>query len=257
MSSLTKRILSALVMVPVALYAIYEGDVFFSILLTGVLLALSYEWYKPIEGKAFGRMATCMVLFSLGASYFSISRQWMEAGLLVLLALPTIGFLAKIYKKHVFDAVFGCFYVLFPVICIFWLRFELENGFEMLIWLMFTVVAMDTGAYVAGKTIGGPKLMVRISPNKTWAGLIGGMLAAGMVGGYYGEMIGFGPLAKIALLSALVGGWSQLGDLVQSAFKRRWDIKDSSNLIPGHGGVMDRLDGIIFAAPVIVLWLWY
>jgi phosphatidate cytidylyltransferase len=131
------------------------------------------------------------------------------------------------------------------------------DGFALAITLFFVIWATDIGAYFAGKTIGGPKIAPSISPNKTWAGLIGGMIAA-MITAY--GMVYFLINADIAPFGILIlGGVSailaQAGDFSESAWKRKFGIKDASNLIPGHGGVLDRLDGILFVAPGLVVLL--
>lgn len=123
----------------------------------------------------------------------------------------------------------------------------------LLIYLLFCIWATDIGAYAAGKSIGGPKLAPRISPKKTWAGLVGGMLSAAAFGA--GVAVAFDAerpwlAAVLGMVLAVVG---QIGDLFESGIKRRFDVKDSGRLIPGHGGLLDRVDGLIVAAPVFAL----
>jgi phosphatidate cytidylyltransferase len=122
-----------------------------------------------------------------------------------------------------------------------------ERGTEgalVILWLVLIVVAADVGAYFAGRTIGGPKLWPRVSPGKTWAGALGGLAFAAVTGIVFGLAAGWA-LWQVALLSIGVGVASQLGDLLESAVKRHFGVKDASRLIPGHGGVMDRLDGVM------------
>jgi phosphatidate cytidylyltransferase len=135
--------------------------------------------------------------------------------------------------------------VLIPAVM---LRADPEWGFVALIWLFAVVWAEDTGAYFAGRTFGGPKLAASISPNKTWSGAAGGTIA-GIVAGNVVVLaagISWRP-AHIALAFAVVVA-AQLGDLLESAIKRRFNVKDASSLVPGHGGLMDRLDGFLVAA---------
>ena len=115
--------------------------------------------------------------------------------------------------------------------------------FELVLWLMLVTWSTDIFAYFAGRGIGGPKLAPRISPNKTWAGLIGGMAGAGIVGALAAWLLGIG--APFLYAGAGMGLLAQLGDLYESAVKRRRGVKDSSSLIPGHGGALDRLDGLL------------
>jgi phosphatidate cytidylyltransferase len=139
-----------------------------------------------------------------------------------------------------------------------WLRADPVYGQLTIFWLFGVVWATDIGAYAAGRTIGGAKLAPRISPNKTWAGLAGGVLSAGLVG--LGVAIWFvkdpHPLA-LAGLSAALAVLAQLGDLGESSLKRHFGVKDSGRLIPGHGGVLDRCDGLLSTAPAVALLCWF
>lgn len=136
-----------------------------------------------------------------------------------------------------------------------------NESLTLLVYLLAVVWATDIGAYFAGRSIGGPKLAPRISPKKTWAGLFGGMLSAVAVGGILSVFFTFpANIVSAALLSAALAVVAQAGDLFESWMKRVAGIKDSSNLIPGHGGILDRVDGLTFSAPMLVvvyyLWLW-
>ncbi len=144
---------------------------------------------------------------------------------------------------HWLGRVLGLVYVLVPMLCLLLLRL---NGIEYIIYIFLVVAATDIGAFFAGRKIGGPKLAPKISPNKTWAGLLGGMVCASIFS-YFFEV----PYPiLLGLLLALV---SQMGDLFESWLKRRVGVKDSSNLLPGHGGFLDRLDGLLFAVPALYL----
>lgn len=127
------------------------------------------------------------------------------------------------------------------------------GGLEAVVWLVVLVTATDVGAYAAGRTIGGPKLAPRISPNKTWAGLLGGMAGAAAATAALG-LAGAAPIAAVGA-AALLAAAAQTGDLAESWTKRRAGVKDSGRLIPGHGGLLDRLDGYLTAAPA--LWLYH
>ncbi|KUO54098.1 MAG: hypothetical protein APF82_08465 [Sphingomonadales bacterium BRH_c42] len=131
---------------------------------------------------------------------------------------------------------------------------------EVVIGVLAVVIATDTGAYFAGRSIGGPKIAPAISPSKTWAGLVGGMLAAGLVSaGFFISNAGeraFSPMLAIAfIIGALLAVAAQAGDFLESWMKRKAGMKDSSNLIPGHGGVFDRVDGLLPVAAIAAL-LW-
>ena len=149
--------------------------------------------------------------------------------------------------------VYGFFYCLLPAVSLLWIRERAEyegigTGFDLLIWVFLVVWSTDIGAYFAGRTIGGPKLAPSISPNKTMAGLVGGVACAAIVSGGWVYFVRLP--AKLLWLAVLFGAAAQLGDLFESGLKRRAGVKDSGTWLPGHGGLLDRLDGLV---PVAVL----
>lgn len=130
------------------------------------------------------------------------------------------------------------------------LREQPEYGFEVVVWLVLVVVATDVGGYFAGRLIGGPKLAPKVSPKKTWSGLIGGVALAGFVGGMFSWSTTGTYAEEVVTVSVLAAFVAQAGDIAESALKRRFGVKDSSGLIPGHGGALDRLDGLMAATLV-------
>lgn len=155
----------------------------------------------------------------------------------------------------------GLFYVSIPCASLVWIRnLQIDNvenaGLYMVLYVMFAVWATDIGAYFTGRIVGGPKLAPTISPNKTWAGLGGGIVAAGIIGGLCHL---FSPYPTTVLTSILFGivlaFTAQGGDLFESWIKRRAGVKDSSTLIPGHGGLLDRVDGLMFSIPFFALFV--
>lgn len=149
--------------------------------------------------------------------------------------------------------VYGFFYCLLPAVALLWIRERAEYegigvGFDLLIWVFLVVWATDIGAYFAGRAIGGPKLAPSISPNKTMAGLIGGVISAALMAGAWVYYVGLP--AMLLWLSVFFAIAAQLGDLFESGLKRRAGVKDSGTWLPGHGGLLDRLDGLV---PVAVL----
>lgn len=149
--------------------------------------------------------------------------------------------------------IYGFVYCLLPAISLLWIRERAEyegigSGFDLLLWVFLVVWSTDIGAYFAGRAIGGPKLAPAVSPNKTIAGLIGGIICAALIAGawvYYVRLP-----AKLLWLAVLFGAAAQIGDLFESGLKRRAGVKDSGTWLPGHGGLLDRLDGLV---PVAVL----
>lgn len=151
--------------------------------------------------------------------------------------------------------IFGIFYLSIPAVSLIYLR-DLDNGLDAILYLFFIVWATDIAAYFAGQFFGGPKLAEKISPNKTVSGALAGLLAAMLIG-----VISFFVTSNISFLSFLsasvfLSAISQLGDLFESYVKRKAGVKDSGTLIPGHGGVLDRVDALLFAAPALFIIFW-
>lgn len=147
----------------------------------------------------------------------------------------------------------GLVYIALPCGALLWLRGDGFTGMITILWLFLVVWSADIGAYLSGRAIGGPKLAPRISPKKTWAGFIGGILAASVVAGAFVFFWEDGSPIVLALWGAAVGVASQAGDLLESAAKRYFGVKDSSNLIPGHGGILDRVDALVTGALALAL----
>ncbi len=149
--------------------------------------------------------------------------------------------------------VAGLFYIIVPCLALLELRADPAHGRDTLLWLFAVVWAADTGAYAFGRLIGGAKLAPVISPNKTWAGLIGGIGMAGAAGGLTALILDSAGLFTLAGWSAAIGAVSQAGDLVESWVKRHFGVKDTGAILPGHGGLFDRVDGLLAAAVAVAL----
>ncbi len=147
--------------------------------------------------------------------------------------------------------IFGFIYVVTPCICLLYLR-ELPNGLEVVLWLLFCVWATDIGAYFIGTALKGPKIAPQISPKKTWSGLVGGTLCAATVGYlFYLENIYYTiDFFRMSIAVALI---SQIGDFLESAIKRYFSLKDSGSMIPGHGGILDRVDGLVTSSVFVAI----
>ncbi|NQW09677.1 MAG: phosphatidate cytidylyltransferase [Alphaproteobacteria bacterium] len=143
-----------------------------------------------------------------------------------------------------------------PAIAVLWMRELPSLGLETVVWAIATVVAVDVGAYAAGRTIGGPRLWPRVSPSKTWAGLAGGAVAAVVVAGITTAVIGDARLLVLVPVAIVLALTAQVGDLLESSVKRRFEVKDSGVLIPGHGGVLDRVDGQLTVLPLVAAAVW-
>jgi len=149
--------------------------------------------------------------------------------------------------------LFGLCYLAPATSALIWLRGDAEHGRATVLFIVLVVWASDIGAYLAGRLIGGPRLAPRISPGKTWSGAAGGLAAAMGVGLAAAALQPEGALISAMLVAGCLGIAAQIGDLLESALKRRFGVKDSGRLIPGHGGLLDRLDGVLLAAPVAAL----
>jgi len=193
--------------------------------------------------------AVVLAIPTLAAVYFG--PPWFTA--LVLLGAVAMGWeWARMCGGNPKWMIAGAIYICVPSGVLIWLRADAMSGMITILWLFAVVWSADIAAYFSGRAIGGPRLAPRISPKKTWAGFIGGVSFATVVAGAFAVYWDAPPLA-LALWGAVVAITSQAGDLLESAVKRHFDVKDSSQLIPGHGGVLDRVDALVAGAVAIAI----
>jgi phosphatidate cytidylyltransferase len=147
----------------------------------------------------------------------------------------------------------GVFYLGLPCVCLVWLRGDPEFGRVWVFWLLAIVWSSDVGAYLTGSLIGGPRLAPRISPKKTWSGFAGGLVFACLAGAIMTSALGLSDFFGISVASVAVGLCAQVGDLFESWVKRAFGVKDSGALIPGHGGLLDRIDALMVASAATAL----
>ena len=244
------RLASALILAPAALGLAYLGGAGFNLLIVAAAALMAYEWNTlccrgvTATGAAVGgAVMGCVGIAALG---------YTDAGLAAIPATAALTLAVAWFAgvRTVWPAA-GVVYVAVPCIAIIWLRAAPALGLETIVWLFAVVWATDIGAYFAGRGIGGPRLAPRISPNKTWAGLAGGIIAAALVGMVAANLLGLPERTMLVVFSALLAVVAQGGDLAESMVKRHFGAKDSGRLIPGHGGVLDRLDGLMTAAPAV------
>ena len=174
----------------------------------------------------------------------TLSPIFMAVGLVAV-----VGFGAYVLKQNRLIFVGYCALIILAGYGFIYLRQDL--GIVWLLWLLLVVIASDVGGYVAGRMLGGPKFWPKVSPKKTWSGTIAGWIGAALVGLYFS--VAYGLSGDLWLVSVLVAFAAQMGDIAESAIKRKTGIKDSSNLIPCHGGFMDRFDGMLGASLVVIL----
>ena len=241
--NLVTRVASALVLIPVALAAAYAGGWYWVVLVTICAIGLFVEWLMVTQPAANAP------LIVTGAAMLAIAAPFLALGninaALVVLALGALAVAVRSSAPRSW-AIGGFLYAAAAQVSSILVRLDSSDGFVALVLVLLIVWCTDVGGYFAGRAIGGAKLWPRVSPNKTWAGAIGGFVASLIVAGGF-AMAGFGKAGPLLLIGAALSVASQLGDLFESAVKRRFGVKDSSQIIPGHGGLMDRLDGYVAA----------
>lgn len=255
LSNLTLRVLSAAVLLPLVLAAIWFGNPYFGAMMLVFAAAMMWEFTALCRaGPGHRGLAIATILSAAALTLAGWPREALAciaAGALLTAVTARIG---KTESPNLLPV--GILYLSLAVFSFIWLRDLPGAGLAMVFWLLAAVIATDVGAYFAGRAIGGPKMAPRISPAKTWSGLAGGMVCAAIAGAAVVAAIAGRNVAAIALLSAVLAAVAQLGDLIESSVKRHFGVKDASNLIPGHGGVLDRVDGFLTVAPVMALMTW-
>ncbi len=243
---LAPRLISGAAMAAGGLLLIWLGGPWFAALATiaGALmiweLAAMTDRGRRDEAIFVGAAAAII----LGAIFWSHNPYMVP-----LLILPSLVGLAR--PKRPMRLIFAAYAAMIMVACYGLVAFREGYGFLWLLWLIFVVVVTDVAGYFAGRMLGGPKFWPRVSPKKTWSGTVAGWLGAVLVGAVFLRFSTAG--IDLLWISALLAFASQLGDIAESAIKRRCGVKDSSNLIPGHGGLMDRFDGLLGAALFMLL----
>ena len=247
-ANLRLRVMSALIMIPFVLLAVYLGGMAFGALITAVVTLGLYEWLRLVAPQAraqsVGVACALLIVMMTAGALFSVALGAI-LGLIFTLALFLMA--SHRHEEHAGWMALGIPYMGGSGLALLALRAAPENGAELVLYLLLTVWATDIGAFFTGRLIGGAKLAPAISPSKTWSGLFGGMGAALIVGFLAASGLGAKYPAVALLLSPVLAGVSQMGDLFESYFKRRAGVKESGDLIPGHGGILDRIDGLIFA----------
>ena len=247
--SMRLRIASAVVLAPIALAAVYAGgwSTVALVAVAGVLAA--NEWDRLIGGPGLpGTTAVIHALIVLAASILAGLELYEAAlGVVFVGAVVTAIYAALRDRTPVWLAL-GVLYLALPMIALIWMRRD-EAGVVVLIWLLLIVWATDIAGILVGKAVGGPKLWPRISPNKTWSGAVAGVVAAAIVGAITAGLREKATLGIMIPLSVSLSVISQFGDLAESAVKRYYEVKDTGTLIPGHGGILDRIDGLLLVLP--------
>jgi phosphatidate cytidylyltransferase len=243
-NNLALRIVSSLVLAPLALAAAYFGGLSFLSFWALAALGVLWEWQtlvcehdrNPVLAIGVVTLAGCGLLLAF-------DRIGIAA---TLVALGSFAVATLALRAHRLWCIAGLLYAAVLLIAAVVLRGDVSLGFAAILFLFVIVWLTDIVAYFVGRAVGGPKLMPAVSPNKTWSGALGGTLAATVGGVLLARQFGVGPASAVVAFGLSVV--SQAGDLAESALKRRFAVKDAGSLLPGHGGLMDRLDGFIAAA---------
>jgi phosphatidate cytidylyltransferase len=248
------RTASALVLAPLVLAAAYWGGWPFLILCAVGAAGILWEWMRLVTGSSDlrvllpGEAALLAALVSTGVNESGAALAFIGIGAVLAVLIGRISSTGPGGLNRGLWLGSGVVYAGIAFLGPALLRRDAELGFEAFLFLAASVWMTDIGAYAFGRTVGGPLLWPQVSPNKTWAGAIGGV-AGGVAGGTLVAYAGrAGDLAVVGVIALVLSALAQAGDLFESAIKRRFGAKDTSQIIPGHGGLMDRLDGFIVAA---------
>jgi len=241
------------VLIPLVLGVVWLGGWWFAALLALAGGLMAREWCAIVHPNSAVQLALHWLavlaavlvtgLNGAGPALACVAAIWLAAALQAGITEPRL----RLW------ALAGVPYVGLPVVALLSLRADPAYGLTAVIWLLVVVWSADTAAYAAGRGIGGPKLSPSISPNKTWAGLGGAAGGAALAGGLAGWAAGLPWLAPVVVMAAVIGVIEQMGDLFESLLKRHHGVKDSGAVIPGHGGMLDRVDGLVAAALAAVV----
>jgi phosphatidate cytidylyltransferase len=253
MRDLGPRVLSAALLGCVALGLLYSGVYPFTALILMISLAMCWEWGRVVRTADTGSDTVLFVHGLAVAAAILLAAVGYAALALVALIAGTFVVGALRFGEKARLSALGVLYVGLPAVALVALRGSEPYGFQAVLFIILTVIATDTLAYFTGRSAGGPKLWPNVSPNKTWSGLIGGVTGAGFVGAIFGMTTSGASIGRLVMIGLALGLVSQGGDLAESALKRGFGVKDTSSLIPGHGGFMDRMDGLVVAAVAAAL----
>ncbi len=252
-TNLGLRVASAAVLGPAVLAAAWFGGWPYLVIIAVGVALLAIEWGGMSAPVAPTRVAAAVAAAVLIAVFVGYRGDFIWAWGAILLSAGAAAIVARGIAERPADTAYGVLYIAPAALCLVWLR-STDQGDWWTMMLFAATWAADIGAFAVGSTLKGPKLWPRFSPNKTWSGFLGGLLASTIVGALMALLPAFKlNLAAAALIGLAVGLATMAGDLWESAIKRRFGVKD---LIPGHGGLLDRVDGLMFAVVVMAAARW-
>ncbi len=239
------RLASAMVLGPIALLCLWHGGVAWEVFIAVTVAGMGFEWAK-LASLGLGDAGTWLIVAGLLAALALEHFGLAYGGAVLVLAAGVVGL------SDGWFAAAGIPYAGVGALSLLWLRLQPQHGLYDAMFLVIVIWSTDIGAYLVGRLVGGKKLAPRISPGKTWSGSVGGLLIGGLAATMLaGEGYGFDLAALPAGLALSL--FAQAGDLLESWIKRKLGVKDSGRTIPGHGGLFDRLDGFLAAAPVAAI----
>jgi len=236
-------VIAALILAPLTIMVVFAGGWLWILLVTAVAVGLFYEWHTIVNPQREPRVFAVGVI-ALELIGLALWFGWNGVAFVTAIVAPTL--IALLATERRGWNVGGFVYAAAALIASVLVRLDPAIGFYALVFPLLIVWVTDIGGYFAGRTFGGPKLAPRISPKKTWAGAIGGLVLS-IVIALAAAWLGWGRLVPLLIVGILLSIVSQFGDLFESWVKRQFDVKDSSQIIPGHGGLLDRLDGFVAA----------
>ena len=246
-STLWLRVLAAAVLVPLTLASAYWGGWALAAWVGLAGLAMSVEWVQIVHKERFGWRFALHAL-ALVSSLALAAAERPDLGWTAILVCALVGSVAaQAREERPIWMILGIVYIATPCLAFVWIREVRPLGFESLVWLLAVVWTTDSVAYAVGSFLGGPKLAPSVSPKKTWTGAIAALICAGIVSVLFTFAVASSSVAIVLFAGIVLSLLTQMGDLAESLLKRTFGVKDMSDLIPGHGGALDRLDGLLFA----------
>lgn len=238
-------------LVPLALGSVIVGGRIYAGVIAAMTIFLIFEWTRTVDGAEFSRGFYALSATAAVAAYLAAGGMpgWALAAAFGGGAFAT--FLEWPKPNPQSWPAIGAGYIIVPCVAALWLRRDAPEGMFLTLVLFISVWAADSAAYLVGRGLGGPKLIPQVSPNKTWSGAIGGLLGAGAAAAGLALILRPGLAWPMFGLGVALGFAAICGDVIESYFKRRYGLKDSGGAFPGHGGVLDRLDGFLIAVLVL------
>lgn len=252
------RAVSALLFAAFCFPPFYFGGYIWLALILALTMRVLWEWVRMSDSHANG-VAYGVALAGAVTVFGAYVLGSPKLGLMTAFVVSVVAMLERLRRGGAQWAGLGFLYVIIPALCLVFLRGDevglQAHGFQLLIYLICVVIAADTFAYFGGSYFGGPKMAPKLSPKKTWSGFISGMVGAGIIGGVLAQFI-WQNGSQGAIIAVLVGVVSVIGDFFESALKRQLNVKDAGGVLPGHGGLLDRLDSLMMVVFVVVLFGW-